>query len=80
MMVKKMLTMIVTSVLITLGVAVLLVVTDPIKMRPPIESLDFDAALGQDLTAYLKLNLSRCVMEMPLLCAGMVQGVSKRPC
>jgi alpha-beta hydrolase superfamily lysophospholipase len=49
MMVKKMLTMIVTSVLITLGVAVLLVVTDPIKMRPPIESLDFDAALGQDL-------------------------------
>ena len=49
MMVKKMLTMIVISVLITLGVAVLLVVTDPIKMRPPIESLDFDAALGQDL-------------------------------
>ena len=49
-MVKQMLTMIVTSVLITLGVAVLLVVTDPIKKRPPIESLDFDAALGQDLS------------------------------
>jgi|GEM_PF-3854106 len=31
MMVKKMLTMFLTSVLVTLGVAVLLVVTDPIK-------------------------------------------------
>ena len=50
MTVKKMLTMIFTSVLITLGVAVLLVVTDPIKKLPPIESLDFEAALGQDLS------------------------------
>jgi len=49
-MVKKMLTMVVTSVLITLGVAVLLVVTDPIKKLPPIKSLDFDVALGQDLS------------------------------
>ena len=50
MMVKKMLTMLVTSVLITFGVAVLLVVTDPIKKLPPIKSLDFDAALNQDLS------------------------------
>ena len=50
MMVKKMLTMIVTSFLITFGVAVLLVVTDLIKKRPPIESLDFDAALDQGLS------------------------------
>ena len=45
-MVKKMLTMIVISVLITLGVAVLLVFTDPIKKLTPIKSLDFEAALG----------------------------------
>jgi hypothetical protein len=50
MMVKKMLTMIVTSVLITFDVVVLWVVTDPLKKLPPIKSLDFDTALGQDLS------------------------------
>ena len=41
MMVKQMLTMIVTSVLITLGVAVLLVVTDPFKKATAYRKLGF---------------------------------------
>jgi pimeloyl-ACP methyl ester carboxylesterase len=50
MMVKKILTMIAISVLITFEVLVLLVVTYRIKKLPPIDSLDFDTALGQDLS------------------------------
>jgi hypothetical protein len=49
-MVKKMLTMIVIFILITFEVVVLLVVTYPLKKPPPIDSLDFDTALGQDLS------------------------------
>ena len=79
-MVKKMLTMIAISALITFEVVVLLVVTYPIKKLPPIDSLDFDTALGQDLSDLPDTHPSRFVMEIPSRCAGMVQEVSISLC